>query len=93
MIQFDTRAPAAPVITAPITSSATAFTLSGTAEPGTVVEVFENGVSRGTVATSNGTWSKAFSGVPTGTRTFTAKATDYAGNVSTISAGYYLSVS
>ena len=51
-----------------------------------------NGSSRGTVAVGSGTWSKTFTGVPTGTRTFTAKATDYAGNVSAISAGYYLPV-
>jgi hypothetical protein len=92
VIQVDTMAPAAPVITAPIASSGPSFTLSGTAETGSTVEVLENGSSRGTVAVSNGTWSKTFTGVPAGTPTFTAKATDLAGNVSVISAGYHLRV-
>jgi hypothetical protein len=92
VIQVDTRAPAAPVITAPMTSTGSTFTLSGTAEPGTTVEVFENGSSRGTVSASNGSWSKSFAGVPTGTRAFTAKATDIAGNISVVSAGYYLQI-
>ncbi len=92
VIQVDTRAPEAPVITAPIASTGSTFTLTGTAEPGTTVEVFENGVSQGTAAASNGTWSRTFSGVPTGTRTFIAKATDFAGNTSVVSAGYYLRI-
>ena len=92
VVQIDTKPPAAPVITAPITSTGSSFTLTGTAEPGTTVEVFENGVSRGTVSAGNGNWSKTFTGVPTGTRTFTAKAIDFAGNASSASAGYYLQI-
>jgi hypothetical protein len=56
------------------------------------VEVFENGSSRGTLAASNGTWSKLFTGVPSGTRTFTARATDLAGNTSAVSAGSSLRI-
>ena len=92
VIQVDATAPPAPAITAPITSTGSSFTLSGTAEPGSTVEVFENGSSRGTVAAGNGTWSKTFTGMTTGTHTFTAKAMDYAGNASADSAGYYLRV-
>lgn len=92
VLHVDTKPPAAPVITAPISGTGSSFTLTGTAEPGTVVEVFENGSSRGTISTSNGTWSKTFAGVPTGTRTYTAKAIDFAGNVSPVSASYYLQI-
>lgn len=92
VIQIDTRAPAPPVITAPAGSAPTTFTLTGTAEAGTTVEVFENGSSRGTVATSNGTWSRTLTGVPSGTRTFTAGATDFAGNRSAVSAGVILRI-
>ena len=55
VIQIDTRPPAAPVITGIISP----FTLVGTAEAGTTVELFENGQSRGTVSAANGTWSRA----------------------------------
>ena len=56
------------------------------------MEVFENGTSRGTIAAGSGAWSKTFTGMPTGTRTFSAKATDYAGNAAAISEGYDLRV-
>ena len=54
--------------------------------------MFENGSSRGTVAASGGTWTKAFSGVATGTRSYTAVATDMAGNRSVISAPRVLAI-
>ncbi len=94
VVQVDTRAPAAPGFTSPAANSAvgTAFTLTGTAEAGTTVELFEDGVSRGTLAASNGTWSKQLSGVTAGTRTYTAKTTDFAGNTSPPSSGYSLRV-
>jgi probable HAF family extracellular repeat protein len=85
VVFVDSTAPAAPVITTdgPVPAS---FTLTGTAEPGSTVEVLMNGVSQGTVAAVNGTWSKPFS-VGAGTRTYTARATDLAGNTSVLSAG------
>jgi hypothetical protein len=92
VVQLDTRVPAAPVITAPAGTVPTSFTLTGTAEAGTTVEVFENGSSRGTVSAGNGTWTKGFTGVPSGTRTFTARTTDLAGNTSVVSAGASLQV-
>jgi hypothetical protein len=95
VIQIDTKAPTPPVFTAPASGSSVAstFTLRGTVEAGTTIEVFENGVSRGTTAASwDGTWSRETSGVSSGSRTYTAKATDLAGNVSTLSAGWTLQV-
>jgi hypothetical protein len=94
IVQVDTRAPAAPVITAPAANSTTgtAFTLSGTAEAGTTVELFEDGVSRGTISAGGGTWSRASSGVTTGAHTYSARATDFAGNVSALSPAHTLRV-
>jgi hypothetical protein len=92
VIQIDTRAPAAPVITAPIGNAQTSFTLTGTAEAGTTVEVFEDGSSRGTVAAIDGMWSKPFTGAPSGTHTYTARTTDIAGNTSAVSAGSSLRI-
>ncbi len=84
VIQVDTVAPAAPVITSPASGASvpSSFTLSGTVEGGTTVEVFENGASRGTVAGSDGNWSRDIYNAPSGSRSYTARATDLAGNVS-----------
>jgi hypothetical protein len=92
----DTTAPAAPELTSPadggVTASASA-TVAGTAEPGAVVEVFDGGVSRGvTTAGSGGAWSKAVTGLADGSHTFTAKATDAAGNESPLSSGRTVTV-
>jgi hypothetical protein len=89
VVSVDTIAPTTPTITAPAAASTvgSSFTLTGTAEPGTTVEVFEDGSSRGTLAVSgNGTWSRSFSSVTTGNRSYTARSTDIAGNVSGLSA-------
>ncbi|MCQ7029964.1 hypothetical protein MRO55_26020, partial [Escherichia coli] len=66
VLRVDTTAPAAPVITAPAdgASVGSSFTLSGTAEAGTVAEVFENGMSRGTSAVSySGEWERSVNSV------------------------------
>src|SRR4051794_32875475 len=82
----DTTAPVAPTITAPPDNSAqnsTTVALSGTAEPGSTVEVFEGATSRGTTtATTQGNWTRSIPGVGEGTHTYTATARDAAGNVS-----------
>src|SRR3954469_13453421 len=82
----DTTAPAAPTITAPPDNSAqnsTTVTLSGNAEAGSTVEVFEGATSRGTTtATAQGTWTRSIPGVGQGSHTYTATARDAAGNVS-----------
>jgi hypothetical protein len=84
----DTIAPAAPAITSPQDNGfvGASFTLSGTAEPNATVEVFEGTTSQGKTQTNvSGVWSKALSGLNEGAHTYTAKATDAAGNVSTAS--------
>ena len=87
VIQVDTVAPPAPVFTSPASGASvpSSFTLNGTVESGTTVEVFENGASRGTVAGSGGTWSRDIYNAPSGSRSYTARATDLAGNVSSSS--------
>jgi hypothetical protein len=82
----DTTAPAAPVITSPANNTHDidgSFTISGTAEANSTVEVFEGTASRGTTATdASGTWSVPLSGVTEGNHTYAATAKDAAGNVS-----------
>ena len=83
---IDTTAPAAPLIVSPAegsTNNTGSFTLSGTAEASSTVEIFEGAASRGTTsATGLGNWAKALVSVPDGSHTYTARATDAAGNVS-----------
>jgi hypothetical protein len=104
-VTTDTAAPAAPSIdldaasdsgssnTDDLTKDATP-TLTGVAENGTKVEVFEGGTSLGTV-NANGTtgaWSLTTAALADGAHTFTAKATDTAGNTSGASAGLTVTV-
>jgi hypothetical protein len=85
----DTTPPAAPVITSPPDGSLNntgSVTLAGTAEPGSVVEVFEGATSKGvTSANAGGNWSRALTGVAEGSHTYTAESSDVAGNTSTVS--------
>ena len=82
----DTIAPAAPAITSPADNSYDIdgnFSVSGTAEANSTVAIFEGTTSKGTTQTdAQGNWSKALSGVADGSHTYTAKATDAAGNTS-----------
>jgi hypothetical protein len=82
----DLTAPAAPAITSPAdgsTNGTGVVTVSGTAEPGSIVTVFEGATSKGTTtATGAGAWTRALTAVPDGSHTYTAKATDAAGNTS-----------
>ncbi|MGH3117098.1 MAG: DUF7594 domain-containing protein, partial [Gaiellales bacterium] len=82
----DTTAPAAPAIENPAdgsTTNSSTVTVSGTAEPNSVVEVFEGAASQGTTsADGSGAWSKTLTGVADGAHTYTAKATDAASNTS-----------
>jgi len=84
----DLFSPAAPVIASPANGSTTgaSFTVSGTAEPGATVELFDGAVSaRTTPAGGTGSWSTALSGVTEGSHTYTAKATDAVGHTSAAS--------
>jgi hypothetical protein len=79
-IELDTVAPDAPVIT-----SAEGGLLTGTAEPLATIEVLEGGSSLGTTtADGDGRWS--FPIPAGGPHTYTARATDAAGNTSPLSA-------
>ena len=85
----DTSAPAAPVLSQPLDGSfntSGSVTVAGTAEPGSSVEVFDGASSKGlSAADGAGSWTKTLSGVADGSHTYTAKATDAAGNTSTVS--------
>lgn len=84
-------APAAPTITAPPNNTRDrdgAFTMTGTAPASTTVTIYDGASLKTTVgATAAGQWTAPISGVPNGSHTFTAKATDGFGNVSAASAG------
>ncbi len=97
----DTAPPAAPVIasvtddlapaTGPLANGAatndTTLTLTGTAEAGSLVAIRDGGVLLGTTtASATGSWSFTTPSLGEGPRSFTATATDPAGNVSAASA-------
>ena len=88
--------PAAPAITEPADNAYNStgnISLSGTAEAGSTVTVFEDGASKGvTTADARGRWSKALTGVAEGSHTYTATATDKAGNTSPASAALTITV-
>lgn len=68
-------------------------TLTGTAESGASVEIFDNMVSLGTVtADGSGNWSFTTAALADGAHSFTAVQTDLAGNVSAASAATVVTV-
>src|SRR5215207_6104894 len=86
----DTQAPSAPTITSPQNNTYDtdgSFSVSGSAEASSTVELFEGTTSRGATKadSSSGAWSIALSGVSEGAHTYFAKATDAAGNTSSAS--------
>jgi len=72
------------------TTYATKATLSGTAEAGATVQVYDNGttnlIGTATADAINGAWRYSATGLGNGTHSFTAAQTDLAGNVSAPSA-------
>jgi large repetitive protein len=86
----DTVKPDAPTITNPQSGSYDTdgtITVSGSAGSGAKVELFEGDTSKGTAtADAQGNWSIPLTNVAEGEHTYTAKATDEAGNVSDASA-------
>jgi hypothetical protein len=81
----DTIAPAAPVISSPPEGGrvGSSFTVSGTAEANSAVQLSEGATSKGSAtASSTGNWSIVLSGITEGSHTYKAKATDKAGNPS-----------
>ena len=84
--QIDTSAPAAPVIARDTTNRNRTVTLTGTAEAGSKVTVYEGQTDLGTTTTSaSGTWAYTTGRLPSGNHTFDATATDAAGNTSGLS--------
>jgi len=86
----DTEAPPPPSITSPQNNSYDtdgSFSVSGSAEAASTVELFEGTTSKGTTKadSSSGAWSIALSGLSEGAHTYSAKATDAAGNTSSAS--------
>ena len=92
----DTVAPSAPVITNPGEGSTTNdanVTISGTAEPGATVQIFDGGVWQGAgTANGAGAWSVTLAGVVDGAHVFAAKAIDAAMNGSAMSANTTVTV-
>ena len=92
----DVTPPVAPVFTAPANNSYDtdgAFTVSGTAEALSTVNLLEGATNRGTATTTaGGGWSIPLTGVAEGAHTYTATATDAATNVSLPSAGRTITV-
>jgi hypothetical protein len=84
-VQIDTVA-AAPTIATPTVSANGTVTLTGQAEIGSVVRVYDGQTQIGTVIATNGTWSYTTAALAVGAHTLTAQATDVAGNASAASA-------
>jgi hypothetical protein len=105
-VVVDSTAPAAPAAldlateddtgvstTDNITGKTSGLTITGTAEAGSIVELFDGTTSLGTVtAASDGTFTRDVS-LALGTHAITARATDGAGNVGTPSAELEITVS
>jgi len=85
-ITLDVTPPAAPVISAPvnntITTNTSRPTISGTAEAGVSVTIKDGATGLGMVTATGGNWSLASGGatLALGAHSFTATATDTAGN-------------
>ncbi|HEX2741094.1 MAG TPA: Ig-like domain-containing protein, partial [Rubrobacter sp.] len=81
---IDTTAPAAPDISNPSERSLVSakFTVSGTAEAGSTVELSYGSVSRSAQTDSSGQWSIELVDLTEEPHSFKARATDAAGNVS-----------
>jgi hypothetical protein len=87
---LDSVAPEKPIVTTPATNNPTTVladstpTISGTAEPGSSVEIFRGATSIGTVNADGltGTWSITSGVLADGSYTVSARATDAAANTS-----------
>jgi hypothetical protein len=88
--------PAAPGITAPASGTRDrdgAFTMTGAAPANSTVKIYDGASVKTTVAAAaTGAWTASIAGVPNGSHTFTATATDGFGNVSAASTGVVIVV-
>ncbi|MET3434978.1 hypothetical protein ABIC71_004491 [Herbaspirillum seropedicae] len=73
-------------------TNVTTPTLSGTAETGSTVSIYDGATLLGSAVASNGSWSYTSGTLPSGTHVFTVKATDTAGNVSAASSALTVTV-
>ena len=90
--QVDTMAPAAPVISGD-TVSVNTVALNGTAEANSTIAVFDNSTQLGTATTnSGGAWTYTTGALANGSQSFTATATDGAGNVSAASSALVMTL-
>jgi hypothetical protein len=67
-------------------------TLTGTAEAGSTVTVYDGATLLGTAVATGGNWSYTTGVLAGGSHTFTASATDTAGNVSALSSGLAVTI-
>jgi hypothetical protein len=82
-ITIDTKAPTAPALKTSSVVDTNHVLLSGTAEAGSTIKVYEGSTVVGTgTAGANGSWSITTNGLSTGSHTLTTTATDVAGNIS-----------
>ncbi|WP_426434887.1 Ig-like domain-containing protein [Bradyrhizobium genosp. P] len=82
----DTIPPVAPELISGTPASANTMIVSGTAEAGTTVKLYEGAALLGTtLATSSGTWSMDIGSLAAGPHQLSATATDAAGNLSQLS--------
>ena len=90
-VTIDTAAPAAPAISSTISidsgvsssdhiTNDNTVTLTGTAEAGSTVAILDGVTQLGTVTVTGGNWSFTTAALADGAHSFTAKATDVAGN-------------
>ena len=92
-LQIDTTAPIAPVISADTVSGST-VALNGTAEADSKVTVFDGTTILGTAVTNaGGAWSYMTGALSSGSRAFSATATDIAGNTGIASQSLNLALS
>ncbi|MGY3614441.1 Ig-like domain-containing protein [Bradyrhizobium sp. USDA 10063] len=89
-VTIDTKAPTAPALKANSVVDTNHVLLSGTAEAGSVIKVYDGSNVVGTTEVgTNGSWSVTTSGLSNGTHDLIAKATDVAGNVSAASQPFH----
>lgn len=84
-VKYDTSAPAAPAVTTPANNASaegSSVVISGTAEAGSRVDVYEGATLLGSGTATGGNFSVTVSGLTFVVHNFTLKATDAAGNES-----------
>lgn len=84
-VKYDTTAPAAPAVTTPANNASgegSSVAISGTAEAGSRVDVYEGATLLGGGTATGGNFSVTVSGLSFAVHNFTLKATDAAGNES-----------